>query len=150
MATAFQWSTNELARVYATAYQGRVARLCLAIATSGLSVDSTTAAWDAAEITSQAASGYARAQWTLPAGSYNTSLGRFQTPSNPAVFQATAAGLGINYDSVYLVLGTANGSSVTWDTHIAGLFTENPSRALAPGEPRTYKVFFVHDDIVGL
>ena len=150
MATAFQWSTNELARVYATAYQGRVARLCLAIATSGLSVDSTTAAWDAAEITSQAANGYARAQWTLPAGSYNTALARFQTAVNPATFQATAAGLGINYDSVYLVLGTTSGGSITWDTNIAGLFTENPSIGLAPGEPRTYKVFFVADDITAL
>lgn len=150
MTVAFQWSTNELARVYGLAYQGRTARLCLAVATSGLTVNSTTAEWDAAEISNQAANGYARAIWTLPAGSYDAALTRFQTTTSSATFQATSQGLGFNFNSVYLVLGTQNGNNVTWDSKIAGLFTESPSLALAPGEPRTYKVFFVTDDITTL
>lgn len=150
MASAFQWSNAELARVYASAYQGRLARLCAAQVTSSLTVNSTTAQWDAAEITSQAADGYARVQWTLPAGSYNNSLLRFQTPTNTATIQATAGGLGIMYDTIYLVFGTQSGSTVTWDANVAAIFTHNPTIALAPGEPRSYKIFLVCDDITTL
>jgi hypothetical protein len=150
MASAFQWSNAELARVYASAYQGRRARLCCAEATELLTVNSTTAQWDAAEITSQAANGYARVQWTLPAGSYNSSLLRFETSTDTATFQATSAGLGIMYDTVYLVFGTQSGPNVTWDTNVAAIFTHNPTIALAPGEPRSYKVFLVCDDITTL
>jgi len=139
---AFQWSNAELARVYAAAYQGRSARLCLANATTGLTLNSTTAAWDAAEITSQAANGYARYTFTLAAGSYDSATQRFQTPIVTASFQANTTGTGLDYDSVYLVLGT--------DTHIAGLWTEAPNIVLAPGQPRAYNIRFVCDDITTL
>ena len=150
MASAFQWSNAELGRVYAAAYQGRRARLCAAIATSGLTVNSTTAQWDAAEISSQAANGYARVQWTLPAGSYSSANTRFETATSTATIQATASGLGLNYDTIYLVFGTVSGGVTTWDANVAGIFTHNPTVALAPGEPRSYKVFLVCDDITTL
>lgn len=139
---AFQWSNAELGRVYAAAYLGRNARLCLANATSGLTLNSTTAAWDAAEITSQAANGYARYTFTLAAGSYDSASQRFQTPVVTATFQAIASGSGLTYDSVYLVLGS--------DTNIAGLWTEAPNIVLAPGQPRAYNIRFVCDDITTL
>jgi hypothetical protein len=143
---AFQWSSAELARVYAAAYLGRNARLCLANATTGLTLNSTTAQWDAAEITAQAANGYARYTFTLAAGSYDSATQRFQTPIVTASFQANTTGTGLNYDSVYLVLG--NGT--TWDTNIAGLWTEAPNIVLAPGQPRAYNIRFVCDDITTL
>jgi hypothetical protein len=150
MATAFQWSNAELARVYSAAYQGRIARLCAAQATTGLTVNSTTAQWDAAEITSQAANGYARVQWTLPAGSYNNALLRYQTTTNTATFQASASGLGLMYDTIYLVFGTQSGSTVTWDTNVGAIYTHNPTIALAPGQPLAYKVFLICDDVTTL
>jgi hypothetical protein len=139
---AFQWSNAELGRVYAAAYLGRNARLCLANATTGLTLNSTTAAWDAAEITSQAANGYARYTFTLAAGSYDSASQRFQTPVVTATFQAIASGGGLNYNSVYLVLGN--------ETNIAGLWTEAPNIVLAPGQPRAYNIRFVCDDITTL
>jgi hypothetical protein len=142
MAAPFLWSNAELARVYAAAYQGREARLCLANNTGSLTANSTTAQWDAAEITSQAANGYARYTWTLPAATYKNTTLRIETALETAAFQAASSGSGLNYDSVYLVLGTGS----TWDTHIAGLFVESPTIALAPGQPRAYKIKLICDD----
>lgn len=147
MAVPFQTSDAELGRVFAAAYQGRVARACLA-SNPGLTKNSTTAQWDAAEISAQASEGYARVQWTIPAGAYDTATGRFRSPQQLATFQAAANGLGLTYDTLYVVLGTAGGGgTVTWDTSPAMIFTENPTIALSPGEPRSYRVRLLVDDI---
>jgi hypothetical protein len=150
MASAIEWSNAELTRAYGLTYQGRILRVCLAISTTGLNKNSTTSQWDAVEITSQSADGYSRYQITLPAGSYNSQLLRYETPQIVAGFQALPAGLGLQYSTVYFVLGTQSGNSVTWDTNIAGLFTENPTIALQPGEPRTYRIKLLCDDIASL
>ena len=149
-AQAMQWSNAELARVHAAAYQGRTARLCLASNTGGLTKASTTSQWDALEITSQAASGYARVVWTIPAGAYDAGSGTFKTVEQLCTFQATGGGLGLTWDSVYLVLGTTTGGATTWDTAIAGLYMESPNIALAPGTPRGYRVSTMIDDITAL
>lgn len=148
MALPFQTSDGELARVFAAAYQGRVARACLATNTGSLTKNSTTAQWDAAEISAQASEGYARVQWTIPAGAYDAATGRFRSPQQLATFTAAANGLGLTYDTLYIVLGTAGGGgAVTWDTTVAMLHVEAPSIALSPGEPRSYRVRLLIDDI---
>jgi|GEM_PF-1190408 len=147
MTTSFQWSNAELGRVYSAAYQGRVIRACLATNTGSLTINSTTAQWDAAEITAQAADGYERVIWTLPAGSYDDGAGQFLSPNNLTTFQADADGLGLTFDTVYLVGGTVSNNVTTWDTHVSGVYTESPSIALSPGEPRSYDLFLLVDDV---
>lgn len=150
MTLVFQWSNAELGRVHAAAYQGRTARLCLAANPGSLTKASTTSQWDAAEITAQAGDGYARVEWVVPAGSYNNLTGDFRTPQQLATFQADADGLGLTYDTAYLVLGTTSGGSTTWDAHVAGIYVESPNVALSPGQPRSYEVFLLCDDVVTL
>jgi hypothetical protein len=114
-----QWSNAELLRVHAVAYQGRKARLCLAINSASLTKDSTTAQWDAVEISSQASNGYAKVEW-----------------------------LGLQFDTAYLVLGTASGGTTTWDTTVAGILPMLPEdQTLSPGQPLSIEVFTMVDDI---
>lgn len=143
-----EWSNAELLRVHTVAYQGRRARLCLAINSASLTKDSTTAQWDAVEITSQASNGYARAIWTLPAGAYSNSMGMVQGTGYLATFQASQNGLGLTFDTAYLVLGTLSGGTTTWDTNIAGILQILPQdQALSPGQPLSIEVFTLCDDI---
>jgi len=144
----FQWANAELGRVYVAAYQGRRARLCLAINPGTLTRNSTTAQWDAAEIAGQAGEGYARVEWTIPAGAYSNTTADFRSPVQLATFLADADGLGLQWDSVYLVLGTLSGGVTTWDTNIAGYYPEAPTIALSPSQPRSYNVQLITDDII--
>ena len=137
-------SNAELLRVHAVAYQGRRARLCLAVNSAGLTVNSTTAQWDAAEITSQAANGYARVEWTMPAAAYSNALGMAQGNGYLATFQATPSGLGMNFTHAYLVYG--NGT--TWDTNIANLWPLEPGdQVLSQGQPISFEVISLVDNI---
>lgn len=124
---------------------GKRARLCLATNSGSLSQTSTTAQWDAAEISGN---GYSRYTWTLPAGSYDSFAARFQAPTELATFTASTGGVGLTYNSLYLVLGVAVGNNVTWDTGVTAIFAENPSVALAPGEPKGYNIRLFTDNII--
>lgn len=136
MATFLQ-SPFEAARLWSASYQGRRARLCLAVNSTGLSLASTTAQWDTAEISGN---GYARYQWTLPAGSYDNADQRFEAPSEICSFQASSNGVGLTWNTAYIVLGTISGNTTTWDTGVAFVLVESPNIALYPGEPRSYSV----------
>jgi hypothetical protein len=141
----FVQTPYEAGRIWTSSYQGRRARLCLAVNSGSLSASSTTAQWDAAEISGN---GYARHQWTLPAGSYNSTSERFEAPSQLCSFQASANGVGLTWNTAYIVLGTISGSSTTWDTGIAFLLVESPNVVLYPGEPRAYDVLLFTDGFV--
>lgn len=143
MASPMQISSAELGRVWAAAYQGLTARLCLALNTGGLTKASTTAQWDALELSGN---GYSRVSWTIPAGSFDATADRFQPAQQLCSFTASANGAGLTYDTVYLVLGS--GSPTTWQTAIYGLFVESPNIALAPGAPRSYRVQLFTDDVI--
>lgn len=148
MTLAMQTSNAELLRVHALAYQGRQARLCLAINSASLTKDSTTAQWDAVEISSQASNGYARAVWTVPAAAYSPTLGMAQSTGYLATFQATQNGIGLTFDTAYLVYGTQNGGTTTWDTHVAHIQVLPPSdQVLSAGQPKSFEVFNLLDDI---
>lgn len=151
MTLAMKWSIAELARVYATSYQGRRVRLCLAMNSAGLTEDSTTAQWDTVEITSQAADGYARVEWTMPTAAYSSSLGMIQSTGYLATFQATPNGLGLEFDTAYMVYGTLSGSTTTWDTHVAGVLPLLPEdQTLSPGQPISFETFTLVDDITAV
>lgn len=136
MATMIQ-TPYEAGRIWAASYAGQTARACLAVNTGSLSASSTAAQWDAAEISGN---GYARHTWTLPAGSYNTTTERFEAPPQLVQFQASANGLGLSWDALYIVIGS--------NTGISFLLTEAPSVALYPGEPRGYNLTLFTDGFV--
>jgi hypothetical protein len=141
MSVAFTMSNASLARVYAASFQGRIARACLAVNPGTLNENSTTAQWDAAEITSQAANGYTRFTWTIPAGTYDPVLALFRGAATAVSFQANTSGTGLTYDTVYVVTGTGN----TWDTNVEMILLD--PQALPAGAPIAYNVSFLADNI---
>lgn len=144
MSVAFAMSNATLARVYAASFQGRTARACLAINPGTLNENSTTAQWDAAEITSQASNGYARFTWTIPAGTYDAALGLFRGVTTAVSFQANTNGLGLQYDTVYVVTGTGG----VWDTNVEMILAG--SQALPAGQPIAYNLSFLSDNIIAV
>jgi hypothetical protein len=124
-------------RVYGSSYQGKRARLCLAVNPGTLGPTSTTAQWDAVELSGN---GYARYEWTIPAGSYNTTTGQFEAPSEVCPFQASAQGVGLTWNTAYLVLGTISNNVTTWNTGVEMLFVESANVAIYPGQPQAYEV----------
>jgi len=132
----------EAGRMFANDYAGKRVRLCLANNTSGLGMTSTTAQWDAAELSGN---GYARYEWTVPSGAYNSTTERFEAPNVLATFQASGGGAGLSWNTAYLVIGTISGGVTTWGTGVSYILVESPTVALAPGEPRGYNVLLYTD-----
>lgn len=132
----------EEGRLFAGEYAGKRARLCLANNTTGLGLNGTTAQWDAIKLSGN---GYADYVWTIPAGSYNTTKERYEAPVETAQFQASANGVGLNWNAAYLVIGTISGQNTTWNTGISFLFSESPNIVLSPGEPKSYTIQIFSD-----
>jgi hypothetical protein len=126
----------EAERLFAGDYAGKKARLCLATTTSGSpNLSSNTAAWDAVE---RSGNGYARCEWTIPTGSFNSTTDRFEAGSQSCVF--TASGSALTWNAAYLVIGTISGGVTTWGTGVSFVLTESPSISLAAGASRIYTV----------
>lgn len=135
MPVAMLQTPYEAERLFAGDYAGKKCRLCLATTTSGSpNLSSNTAAWDAVE---RSGSGYARCEWTIPAGSFNTTTDRFEAGSQSCSF--TASGSALTWNAAYLVIGTS-GSTVTWGTGVSFVLSESPSISLAAGASRIYTV----------
>jgi hypothetical protein len=137
MAAAMQQTPYEAGRLFANSYAGKKARLCLAVNPGSLSLASTTAQWDAAELTGN---GYARYEWTIPSGSYNSNTERFEVPDQLCEFSASSGGAGLNWNNAYLVIGAISGSAVTWNTGVSFVLPESPNIVLNPGQPGSYLV----------
>lgn len=135
MAITSALSTNELARVAALAYEGKTIRVSLAaIGTSGLTVESTAAAWDAIKLSGN---GYADFTATLPAGGYDATDGRLEIGGTAGAntfidAQFSATGPGYSYDSIYVVVDES--------TYIHSLLTESPAVTLSDGQLITYRI----------
>ena len=136
MPAAMLQTPYEAERLFAGDYAGKKARLCLATTTSGSpNLSSNTAAWDAVE---RSGNGYARCEWTIPTGSFNSTTDRFEAGSQSCVF--TASGSALTWNAAYLVIGTISGGVTTWGTGVSFVLTESPSISLAAGASRTYTV----------
>lgn len=136
MPAAMLQTPYEAEGLYAGRYAGKKARLCLATTTGGSpGLGSTTAQWDAVE---RSGNGYARCEWTIPAGSFNGTTNRFEAGSQSCLF--TASGSALTWNAAYLVIGTINGGTVTWNTGVSFVVAEIPSISLAAGASRTYTV----------
>lgn len=143
-----QVSRAELARAYTATYQGRRARACLAVNPGSLTVNSTVAQWDAAEISGN---GYARFEWTIGAGAFDATLDAHKGAVQAVTFTPSAGGLGLQFDTLYVVTGTLSGGTPTWDAHVALLLPLSPSVALPAGSPGiVYNLPFIADDITSL
>jgi hypothetical protein len=131
----------EAGRLFANDYAGKRARLCLANTASGSpGINSTTAQWDAVELSGN---GYARFEWTIPTGSYNSTTERWEAASQLATFSATGAGL--SWNAAYLVIGTISGSTVTYGTGVSFVLNESSAVTLAAGNTRGYNVVLFSD-----
>ncbi len=136
MPAAMLQAPYEAERLFAGVYAGKKARLCLATTTGGSpGLTSNTAAWDAVE---RSGNGYARCEWTIPAGSFNNTTERFEAGSQSCLF--TASGSTLTWNAAYLVIGTISGGTVTWGTGVSFVLTESPSISLAAGASRIYTV----------
>jgi len=137
MPAAMLQTPYEAQELFTGRYAGRKARLCLATTTGGSpGLGSTTAQWDAVE---RSGNGYARCEWTIPAGSYNATTDRFEAGSQSCLF--TASGSALTWNAAYLVIGTiGGGGAVTWNTGVSFVLAESPSISLAAGSGRTYTV----------
>jgi hypothetical protein len=132
----------EAGRLFANNYAGKKVRLCLAVTSGSPGLTSTTAQWDAAELSGN---GYARAEWTVPSGSYSGTTERFEVAAHLAQFTASAGGTGLSWDSIYLVIGTISGSTVTWNTGVSFVLNEDATVNLAAGESHGYNVTLFTD-----
>ncbi len=136
MAQAVQISPFMDEKIYISVLAGKKARMCLAVNGGSLSLTSTTAQWDAAELSGN---GYARHEWTIPAGSSNATTGRFEAASELCEFSASQNGQGLEWNTAYIVLGTISGNTVTWDTGIFGIIVEASNVIILPGAtPKSY------------
>ena len=136
MPAAMLQTPYEAERLFAGDYAGKQARLCLATTASGSpGLSSNTAAWDAVE---RSGNGYARCEWTIPTGSFNSTTDRFEAGSQSCVF--TASGSALTWNAAYLVIGTISGGVTTWGTGVSFVLTESPSISLTAGLSRIYTV----------
>lgn len=143
MAAAMIVTPYETGRLFANDYASKKARLCLANTSAGSpGINSTTAQWDAAELSGN---GYARFEWTIPPGSYNSSTERWEASNQLAAFGATTGGSGLSWNAAYLVIGTISGSTTTWNTGVSFVLNESPSVSLAAGDIRGYYVQLFSD-----
>ncbi len=133
MAITLTISTKELERQAKAVFEGKTYKVFLALNTTSLTVDSTTAAWEAVECSG---GGYAAVTGTIAAGSYNAGNARYQMPMITATF--TGSGGGISYDTVCLKIGT--------ELYLHSIATESPAVVLAAGQSKSYTITLAQDD----
>jgi hypothetical protein len=138
MPAAMQQTRYEAERLFTNSYAGKKARLCLAVNSGSLGLTSTTAQWDAVELSGN---GYARYEWTIPSGAFNATTDRFEVAAQLCEFAASSGGAGLSWNTAYLVIGTiGGGGAVTWNAGVSFLLPESPNIVLSPGQPGSYNV----------
>lgn len=132
MAVSLTISQKELERQAKAVFEGKNYKLFLA--TKGaLTAESTTAAWEAVEVTGN---GYAAVTGSVGVGAWSTVNGRYELPSINGTF--TATGAGFTYDTICLVIdGSANLHSIN---------VEAPAITLAGGQSKSYTLTLAQDD----
>jgi hypothetical protein len=127
-------SQKELARLAASAYEGKSYRVSLGYNnTTGLTSESTTAAWDAVKLSGN---GYADVTGTVGTGSYDATDARYEMPQIQAEF--TASGGSLTYDTVYVV--------IDGNTYLHSITVESPAVTLADGSGVLYRILLATDD----
>lgn len=133
MAISLTISNKELERQAKLVFEGKSYKIFLALNSSGLTAESTTAAWEAVECSG---GGYAAVTGNIGAGTYNTTTARLQMPMITAAF--TASGGGITYNTLCVVIGG--------ELHLHSITVESPTVVLAAGQSKSYTITLVQDD----
>lgn len=135
MALTLTITPKELERQAALAFEGEAYEVFLAYDPNGTySAASTTANWKTKELAT--ANGYAAVTGTIAAGSYNSSLGRYDLPLITAQF--TASGAGYVFDTIVVVVGGA--------TYPHSITKISPEQGLFAGQSRSYQIRLIQDD----
>lgn len=109
MAITTTISQNELQRVSEACYEGRYARISLALLGSqGYTAESTAANWNTIKVSNAAYADYIA---LIQAGAYDAGDARYETPLINASF--TSSGAGYSYNRVYTTLGTPSSKTIT-------------------------------------
>lgn len=133
MAITLTISTKELERQAKAVFEGKTYKVFLALNSSSLTADSSTAAWEAIECSG---GGYAAVTGTIGAGSYNSSSARYQMPMITATF--TASGGGISYNTLCVKIGS--------ELYLHSITVESPTVVLAAGQSKSYTITLAQDD----
>ena len=133
MAISLTISTKELERQAKAVFEGKTYKVFLALNTSSLTAESTTAAWEAIECSG---GGYAAVTGTIAAGSYSSTNARYQMPAITATF--TASGSGISYNTICVKIGS--------ELYLHSITTESPTVVLAAGQSKSYTITLAQDD----
>lgn len=127
-------SQKELQRLAEAAYEGKPYRVSLGYNnTTGLTSESTTAAWDAVKLSGN---GYADVTGTIATGSYDATDQRYEMPLIEAEFAATGGSL--TYDTLYVVIDSY--------TYVHSITVESPAVTLADGTSVLYRLQLATDD----
>lgn len=133
MAITLTITPKELERQAQLVFEGQTYKLFLVNNTTSLTTASTTAQWEASELSGN---GYAAATGTIAAGSYSATAARYEIPVISATF--TAAGGSLIYNTLCVKVGTA--------TYLHSISVESPTISLADGQSKTYTVTLAQDD----
>ncbi len=136
MATTATISQRELKRQAGLCLEGADYTIFLANNTTGLTAESTAAAWAAAVVTGDAS--YANVTGTLATGTWNGTALRYELPTVTADFFADPAGTGYTYNTVVIAFDG--------ETYVHSIVVEAPSIALAPTQTKSYTLVFAQDD----
>jgi hypothetical protein len=113
MAITTTVSQKELQRVAEQCYEGKYARVSLALlANEGYTTESTVLDWDSIKISGN---GYTDFRAQIATGAYDTGDARYEMPEIVAEF--TATGTGYVFNTVYVVLGTPDTFTIS-DTEL--------------------------------
>lgn len=135
MAITTTISQNEMQRIAALAYEGKVLSVMLcSVGSSGYTAESSVADWQSVEVAT--ANGYQRFTATVGVGAFNANTGRYELPVINASFTATSAGY--SYDRIVMFIG----NSAT----VHSVLSEDPNIVLSAGQTQTYKLTLITDD----
>lgn len=133
MALGIAFSTKELERVAALAYEGEDISVMLCLIEDNLFDENTLVSeWETAEISG---GGYSRYVEEIGTGSYSSTNARYQLPDIFAEFNATDT---LIYDRIVIFIGTS--------LYPYAVLEEDPNILLSAGQTQTYKISLNCDD----
>lgn len=125
-------------QLFTNTFAGKRASMRLCNNPGSLDVTSTRTQWEAVELSGN---GYARYEWTIPAGSFNSTTQRWEAPPQLCEFSASAGGAGLTWNSAVIVLGTLSNNVFSPQSGISFLLSEPSNQTILAGaSPRSYQV----------
>lgn len=143
MAVAFTATPFLDGQLFANTFAGKRASMRLCNNPGSLGVSSTPTEWEAVELSGN---GYARYEWTIPAGSYNATTNRWEAAPQLCEFTATAGGAGLTWNTVVIVLGTYANNIFTPQSGVSFLLNEPSNRIIQAGAPPGSYQITIHTD----